>query len=145
MFLVSSNQNKAAAAAGVQLPTVDTNNDRVGGICYAGMRFDNDGKIYRADINGNWQYAADWLLSGVVGDYYLARTIDQGTLTNDDGAGPTVMSTANQDYYIASAVPWFLRVTKVTFKISDDSAGSNVIVSKQYTFQAYVEGTGSPP
>jgi hypothetical protein len=144
MFLEAGVARPQSTGPGVQLPTINLYNGGNGTI-YSGIRFDNDGKIYKMSSSGIWQYTADWLLSGAVGDYYLATTLDLGTLTNDDGRGPTVMSTANIDYWIASSVPWFERTTKITAKISDDSAGSNVLVARQYTLTAYSIGTGSPP
>lgn len=131
--------------ADVQTPFVDLDNTGVGiATVYSGIRWDSDGGIYRMDPNGNFQYDSDWLLSGAASTYYLQRTIDDGTLTNDDGDG-VQLNTDNLDYWITNSLTWFTRVAKVTFGISTDAPGSNLIASRQYTLSAELQGTGSPP
>lgn len=143
MFLETGHASPGGTAILVQLPEADTNNNTTG-ICYAGLRFDSDGNVYEMSATGNWFPTGAWLLSGAAADYYLWRTVDLGTLSNDDGDG-NQLNTDDLDFWISNSVTWFDRTTTVTFSISDDSAGSNILVSKQYIFVAYSEGTGSPP
>ena len=108
-------------------------------------RWDSDGKIYKMSDNGVWQYSGQsWLLSGAAADYYLWRTIVSGVLTNDDGDG-NQLDTDDLDYWISNNVDWFEREANVTFSISDDSAGANILASRTYYLSAYKTGTGSPP
>ena len=134
----------SVAPAGVTLPDADTNNTTSSGICYAGLRFDNDGYVYERSPTGVWQNTGAWLLDGAAGDYYLWRTINTGTLTTDDGDG-NILSTGDLDFDIQNSTEWFTRRCSITFKISDDAPGANIIVSKTYSYVAYREGTGSPP
>jgi hypothetical protein len=135
---------RPVAGTPVQLPGINFNTDGTNNPVYSGVRFDSDGKIYKTDAAGNWQYAADWLLDGAASDYYLWRTIESGTFTQDDGDG-NQLNTGDLDYYLTNSVDWFFRTGSITFKISDDSAGSNILVTRLYSFSAYHEGTGSPP
>lgn len=144
MFLNTGIVGSNANAVAVQLPSLNLININTANPVYSGMRFDSDGKIYVMNAIGQWQSAATWLFEGLASAYYLFRTIDSGSLTNDDGDG-NQLNTDDLDFYITNAVPWFDRQTSVTFKIADDSGGSNILVSRQYNFSAYRQGTGSPP
>lgn len=144
MFLAGSSIIQAAAAAAVMLPGADTDNRGSTGTIYAGLRFDSNGYVYERSTFGTWQNTGAWLLEGAAADYWLWRTINTGILTTDDGDG-NQLNTDDLDYDIQNSVEWFMRTASVTFKISDDSAGSNIIVSKTYAFSAYKLGTGTPP
>jgi|GEM_PF-6842469 len=128
----------------VQLPAISLSNSSSASIVYSGIRFDNDGKIYKMSAGGTWQYAADWLLSGVVADYWLHRTILTGTFTGDDGDA-LQLNTGDLDYYLQNSVEWFARGGTINFEIADDASKTNVYATHTYAFSAYKEGTGSPP
>lgn len=145
MFLNTGQVGGAAAAAGVQTPAVSLGNSGTNNPIYSGIRWDSDGKIYRMSPAGSWNYSGEvWLLDGLASDYWLFRTINIGSLSNDDGDG-NQLNTDNLDFWVSNAIAWFEREAAVTFSISDDSAGSNIIATRQYNFVAYREGTGSPP
>lgn len=144
MFLETAVIKPAADVVLVTLPGADTDTEGSLSTIYAGLRFDSNGSVYERTASGVWVNTGAWLLDGAASDYYLWRTLDGGTLTQDDGDG-NQLNTDDLDYYIATSTPWFRRITIVTFSISDDSGGSNILATRQYTFQAYREGTGTPP
>ena len=132
------------SGAAVQLPLINVGNDGTSSPVYSGLRFDSDGNIYRMSATGTWQAEATWLLEGAASTYYLFRTVNTGSLTNDDGDG-NQLSTDDLDFWISNSVTWFERTCAVTFSISDDTLGSNVIATRQYNFSAELIGSGTPP
>ena len=144
MFLNTGIVGGSAAGAAVQLPAVDTRNTSSSSPVYAGLRFDSDGNIYRMSAAGLWQQVDAWLLEGSASTYYLFRTIDSGTLNNDDGDG-NQLDTDDLDFWISNTTEWFGRSTTVTFNIADDTLGANVIATRSYTFYAFLTGSGEPP
>lgn len=97
---------------------------------YSGIRFGSDGKIYRATIAGNWQWTGrSWLLDGAASGYYLVRTVVSGSALASDGGTLQQMNT-NLDYYITTVLRQ--KRTTLEFKISDDTAGSNILTTNSY-------------
>ena len=143
MFMSTPLLGEVADPVLVQLPGISLGNTREG-VCYSGIRFDNDGNIYKMDAAGNWQYAAAWLLSGAAGDYYLHRTINYGTLNTDDGTA-VQMNTADIDYWLSYGVPWDGDTASITFEIADDASKTTVYATRTYFLSAFSEGTGVPP
>jgi len=63
------------------------------GTAYSGVKFDNDGNIYERQYGGGWSSIGAWLLNGVNTAFYIAASINSGTLTTDAGAGPLQLNT----------------------------------------------------
>ena len=144
MFLGGGLLSGSVTAAVVQTPAIDLSNQGTNTTVYSGIRWDSDGDIYKLSTSGAWNSAATWLLSGAASSYYLFRTVDSGTLDVDDGDG-NQLNTGDLDYSIANSVAWFTKTAQVTFSIADDTAGSNVLASRQYSLVAYRIGSGDPP
>lgn len=146
MFLGGGLISQYASPVTVQLPAIVCANtvNPPSSIAYSGLRFDNDGQIYRMSGGGAWNATATWLLDGAASSFYLFRTVDTGSLTNDDGDG-TQMNTADIDFWVSTTTEWFTKTAKVTFNITSDAGGSNVLATRQYTFSATLNGSGEPP
>lgn len=99
-------------------------------IVYSGVRFGSDGKIYRAAINGQWQWTGQsWLRDGAASGYYLVRSVVGGSALASDGGTLQVLST-NRDYYITTSLRE--KFTDIEFKISSDVSGTPVLATKTY-------------
>ncbi len=144
MFLNTGQVGGAAVGIKVQTPLVVLANVGTSAPVYSGIRWDSDGKIYRMSNVGGWQYTADWLLSGAASSYYLWRSIVSGTLDTDDGDG-NQLNTGDLDYSLSHSTEWFDRTASVTFSISDDVGGTNILDSRTYDFSAFLLGDGEPP
>lgn len=104
----------------------------------AGIRFHQDGKIYFQEVSGIWQASGySWLLNGTNSDYYLKRTHVSGdTLLVD--SGDLQQMNANLDFYLQSTLADSFKGVVMTFGISDDSGGSNIIVEETYSWDAWL-------
>lgn len=128
----------------VQLPGISLGNRSLIPTVYSGIRFDDDGQIFIMDANGSWQSSDTWLLEGAASSYYLHRTIDTGTLSNDDGDARQ-LNTGDLDYWVSNSVGWFTLTATVTFEIADDGIKSNVYATRTYELIADKIGAGTPP
>jgi hypothetical protein len=121
-----------ANAISVRLPELESfwNESDVYNPVYSGIRFGSDGKIYRSTEQGNWQATgASWLITGAASSYYLVRTVTSGSALGTDG-GTLQQMNANRDYQISSSLE--RKTTDIEFSISDDSLGSNILVTRTY-------------
>ena len=126
----------------VSIPNTNfANFDPESGPIYSGVKFDNDGKVYKRQKNGGWSSYGTWLVKGAAGSYYIQRTIDSGTLTTD-GTDGVVLST-DRIYSILQSTPYATKTATVTFEISTDAPGTTVVAGPvSMTFSAFFE-TGS--
>ena len=105
----------------------------------SGIRFGNDGKIYRQTSAGAWQWTGKvWLLDGSAASYYIVREVTAGypntTLTTDDGT--LQQMNTNLDYTTAVSSAGIEYNKTINFSIADDSLGSNILVSQTYQLSA---------
>ena len=119
-----------AVTSAVEVPSgIDF--DRTGsGFVYSGAKFDGDGNLYAMTATGAWQQVGTWLSVGAATAYHLTRTIIDGTLSTDAGAGPLQMNT-DREYYIKHVT---FKSTQVFFEISDDG-GTTTVASGTYDFE----------
>lgn len=120
----------------VQLPENNFRNDgqELVSPSYSGLKIDADGGLYESTPGGGWSRYATWLLAGTNTTYYVSRTVAEGSLTVDAGAGP-LQCNADREYYITTDGP--LKITTVAFELSNDSSGSPIVARAIYTFSAF--------
>lgn len=124
------------ASNAVRVPSgIDFSRSAVSGTVYSGAQFNSDGNLYARTADGAWQQITSWLVAGAASTYYISRTIDQGVLTTDAGAGPLQMNTT-REYDRQKSGGSGLVTSMVTFSISNDVSGSPVVASGTYTFEA---------
>ena len=132
-----------AVANAVQLPA---NNFRNGPSdivpAYSGLKVDADGGLYEKTPTGGWSRYATWLLAGTNTTYYVSRTVTEGSLTTDAGAGP-LQCNADREYFISTNGP--LKITTVVVNLSNDVSGSPIVASASYTFSAVTFTEIEPP
>ena len=125
-----------ANAISVKLPELESfwNSSDEFNPVYSGIRFGSDGKIYRMTVQGNWQWTGEsWLIDGAASGFYLARTLDGGVaLSTDDGT----LQQMNTDLDYAVNTSLIRKTADIEFSISDDSAGTNVLVTRTYQLDA---------
>lgn len=101
---------------------------------YSGIRFGSDGKIYRMTEIGNWQWTGEsWLIDGAASGYYLVRSITSGSALGTDDGTLQQMNT-NLDYAVSTSL--IRKTTDIEFSIADDSAGTNILVTRTYQLDA---------
>lgn len=103
-------------------------------VAYSGLKFDNDGNMYRRQAGGGWSSVGAWLLNGTASDFYITRAIVSGTLTTDAGAGPLQLN-VDREYDIQGTAN---DVTEITVEISNDISGTPILVMRNYTFEIEV-------
>ncbi len=101
---------------------------------YSGLKIDADGGLYESTPGGGWSRFATWLLAGTNTTYYASRTVIEGSLTVDAGAGP-LQCNADRIYYITTNGP--LKLTTVRFDLASDASGSPIVASVSYVFSAW--------
>lgn len=118
-------QQHHAGAPGdsANIPALDLERTGSGGTVYSGIKFDSDGDIYALSASGSYNRVGTWLLSGTNTDFSINRTIDDGTLTTDAGAGDLQLN-ADREYDVQQATPGADKVADVTFQIRNWNAGS---------------------
>lgn len=102
--------------------------------CDSGVRFGSDGNVYRANQDGVWQYAATWLLKGTASNYYIARTVNEGSLDTD--AGTDLVLSTNRDYYITQTMYGAPLTCDVSFSITNSGGGTVYSGPVSYAFFA---------
>jgi hypothetical protein len=106
--------------------------------CYAGIRIAADGDVYALSAAGvTWQRVGTWLLVGASSAFYVSRSIDQGTLSTDAGAGPLVCST-NRDYKIINVTHKSTEIASITLDIASDVSGAPIVATRSYTLSANI-------
>ncbi len=132
-------------SATAQLSSRRVSNYETFGLVYAGVKFDGDGNLYVRQSNGSYGAAEAWLVSGSAGTFYLSRSIFSGTLNDDAGSGPMVMS-SDRVYSIEQDFEGEAKITEIDFEISNDSSGSPIVASGRITLEAATgEPTTAPP
>lgn len=136
MVLFAGAASQGANSEVVQIP-VFTGFSTTGmeGTIYSGVRFGSDGNLYRRQAAGGWSVFAQWLVNGTASNFYLSRTINDGTLTEDAGSGQLQMN-VNRDFDVQTAIE--VEVTaSVSFQLSDDVSGTPVVAGPRvYNFSA---------
>ena len=101
------------------------------GTVYSGLKIGTDGELYKRQAGGGWSRFATWLLIGTAANYYVSRTLIQGALTTDAGAGPLQLN-ADRIYDIQRTSTG--SVVKLKFDIASDVSGSPIVATKYYSF-----------
>ena len=127
----------AGAAAGnastlVYLADVDNTNVRVGAICYAGIKVDNNGSLYTRTPTGSYTLQYAWLLSGVVGDYQVRCTVNSGTVVGTTGTWQ--LCSTDRGWYISQSSNG-TKTANITIEIRD-TATSTVQASSTHALSA---------
>jgi hypothetical protein len=126
-----------ASQTEVRLPEYEGFHNRgfdVDPIVYSGVRFGSDGKIYRATIDGDWQWTGQaWLIGGTAAGYYLQREVISGPALASD-AGDLQQMNANLDFYVTTSL--IRKQTQIAFDIADDTLGASILVSRTYELDA---------
>lgn len=134
MFL-HSGLERGSADLSVQLPAINLKNDEIAGPVSAGIQFNSDGNIYRYYSSGYWQQWDTWLLEGSAAGYYIVRTkLGPDSLNTFDSGTLQQMNSTNS--YALTQTAAGVRQSQVTFSISNDSGGSNLLVTRTYLIYA---------
>jgi hypothetical protein len=139
-MLIDHFVNQGARAAKL-LPYAFINIEAGGGLVTslrAGVRFGADGYIYEDDGFGNFSQVDAWLLKGTSSQFYLSREITSETpataIVSDPGT--LLQMNTNRDYIVEADVAEVDFTAYITFSISDQSDGSNVLAARSYILQA---------
>ena len=130
----------------VRIPSsVDFGTFGTGGTVYSGVKFDSDGSVYRRQANGGWSRVGSWLYKGSAGSYYLARTINAGSLTTDSGAGPNLPFDGTDYIYDVQQSMLGSATAEVSFQIASHLSGTPIVAGPIiYYFEAEVESEEFP-
>jgi hypothetical protein len=90
-FILNPSGAGPPTPTGVQLLPNDFSSQGSGTL-YSGVKFGADGGVSERQPGGTWSRVYTWLLSGTNSTFYIVRTVVDGTLTTDAGAGPLVLS-----------------------------------------------------
>ena len=136
IILFTNSSYAGAVTDAVQLPANNFRNQSSSIIpAYSGLKVDADGGLYEKTPGGGWSRYATWLLAGTNTTYYVSRTVAEGSLSVDAGAGP-LQCNADREYYISSDGP--LKITSVVFELSNDVSGAPIVATASYIFSALV-------
>ena len=98
---------------------------------FSGVRLGSNGGLDIRQHTGSWSSVnGEWLVKGTASDFYVSRTIDSGTLTEDAGAGPLQLN-ATRAYSITQTGDG-IKTATITLDISDDVSGIPIVASAQY-------------
>ncbi len=129
-----------AVNASAQVPVViafDNTDNSGGGTVYSGVKFDNDGSIYRRPKHGGtWQLIGTWLLVGANTAFHIHRVVDSGSLTTDGGDNQVLSS--DRIYDVQQSTPGGNKAAAVSFRISN-VADNITYETRQYSFDAILE------
>jgi len=123
-----------ATSAAVQLPGNSFTSSGVAPV-YSGLKIAADGSLYERQNTGGWSRFGTWLLAGTNSNYYVSRTVNQGTLTTDAGAGPLQL---NADRIYDVQVNVGDETVFIRFDIASDVSGSPIVATANYAFTAIV-------
>ena len=131
----------------VQIPGETTDFDKsIGaGTGYVGIRFQSDGTVQARTTGGSWYGIGTWLFDGASSGYYLITTLEggyPGTFNSvDSGRGPLQMN-QTLSFSLENDIPAVAYNVVCKFDISDDSMGSNIVVTRTINFVIEVENEG---
>ena len=101
------------------------------GTTFSGVIFNSNGGVYRLNDTGSTSIlVGQWLINGAVASFTIRRTVTNGVLNGDQGAGWLALTTNRQNDVQETSQP---NSATVTFEISDDG-GTTVLDSVFYTF-----------
>ena len=122
----------------VNIPSpVNFSNTSEDATVYSGVKFDDDGDVYRRQAGGGWSRVGTWLQNGTNSDFYISRTTSD-TLDTDAGAGPLQMN--SDRIYDVQRSGVGTDTAEVIFEISNDAGGTPVVAGPTtYTFYAEKE------
>ena len=124
----------------VKLLSIELFRLSVSGPTSSGIRLGSNGVLSYYQSNGGLSaISGQWLIFGDPSTFYVQRTILNGTLETDPGAGFLQLNT-NRDYINLMALMG-LKTTEVFFEISDDISGVPVIETATMTFNSEITGT----
>lgn len=126
-------QTNAAPAGGVQITDRTVDNGRISGTCHAGIQLGLDGVLSIVQANaGLSAVPGQWLISGAAADFFVQRSILDGTLEIDPGTGFLQLN-ANRKYINQKASAG-IKETTVFFEISSDVSGVPIVDTATMTF-----------
>lgn len=138
MLIRQFEASEGEVTAATHLTTRLVFNSVTTGECFSGIVLDNAGVAFTKKANnGNSQITGEWLIAGTPGDFYVQRTVTQGSLTTDPGSGFLQLN-ATRTYSIRQ-IGTGDRTTIIFLEISDDAGGTNVVASATITMFAQVE------
>ena len=141
-MLVHQNQvSEGTVSDNVKLNDRLVDNFIIDETCHSGIKTDNAGVLLIIQANGGLSAViGEWLISGNPASFWIQRTITEGTLEVDPGAGFLQMNTDRT--YDNQKETDGVKVTKVFFEISSDSSGVPVIETANMTFTSDMVFTG---
>ncbi len=117
----------------VALPTSILFNLGTTGTIFSGLKFDNDGNLYKRQAAGGYTSIGAWLLTGTAGDFTLVSTLDSGTLTTD--AGRSVTMGSDRAFDVQQSVDG-LKLATLTYDIELTASPGVSLVNRSYNFRA---------
>lgn len=117
----------------VSANTNGVNKTRIGSACYAGVRFASDGDEDSKGSGNSWNNGdrGQWLDAGAASEVWVERTINSGTLNDEDaGTGRHQLSGTHNFSSVRSVAG--VKTTNVTFDFYDAASGGNLLDSVTY-------------
>ena len=103
------------------------------GTVSSGILLSNNGILFLYQANGGVsQVIGEWLVVGTASDFYVQRTVIDGTLEIDEGAGFLQLNVGRD--YVNEQEFEGLKSTTVFFEIASDASGAPIVATATMTF-----------
>lgn len=138
MLIHQNQESDGVVTEATNLTTRTVFNTVTTGECSSGIVLDNAGVAFTKNANNsNSQITGEWLIAGTPANFYVQRTVIQGTLTSDPGGGFLQLN-ATRTYSIKQ-LSTGSKTTIIFLEISDDAGGTNIVASATITMFAQIE------
>jgi len=105
----------------------------VSGTVQSGIQLNLSGVLFLYQANGGLsQVTGEWLVSGTASTFFVQRTIIDGTLETDPGAGFLQLNVTRD--YINKKSTQGTKITNVFFEISSDVSGIPIVATATMKF-----------
>ena len=103
------------------------------GTIHSGIQLNSSGVLFTYQANGGTsQISGEWLVRGTASTFFVQRTITDGTLETDAGAGFLQLNSSRN--YINEKSTTGSKSTTVFFEISSDAGGTTIVATATMTF-----------
>ena len=127
--------HSGAASNVVALPTSSLITSSDTGTVFSGLKFDDDGNLYKRQAGGGYSVIDAWLLSGTASDFTLVSVLDVGDLSSGTDAGRSVILGTDRAYDVTISAPGSITAT-VTYDIELTADPGVSLANQTYIFRA---------
>ena len=107
--------------------------------CYAGVQYNSSGTEWGSNSGGGFTVGrGPWLESGAAGDYWVERTVNSGTLDDQDAGTGRLQLNTTRSFSIVRTANRGVDTANVTFDFYDAASGGSLLASVTLTFNAEV-------